>query len=442
MNPYVQYMYGYPHKTAYRPLEGVSLEQYVHFLNGNGHGLYVHLPFCQSKCGYCNLFSVTGQDEEAVDRYLQAFERQSRQYQHLLQSVRTQFQELTIGGGTPLYLTRQQLEQMFAVLEDCFSFADRREVIIETAPNQTDIGKLRMLKQAGVTRVSMGIQSFHNAELQALGRSHYAAAARQALHLVKDMGFSCVNTDFIYGIPGQTTESLLDSLKEALLFEPDEIFLYPLYVKHGAGLEYEGVVPDGEQAYIQYRHASRFLKSEGWRQDSMRRFVRQAKERQYQSCGFGTSLALGCGARSYLGNLHFCSPYAITKKECLARLAEYEHTHDYTKITHGILLTQQEQKRRYLIRHLLIMPGLQLDEYETTFGSSAITDFPVLQHWIESDYAQMQKSDPAFLALTETGLGLSDYLGPQLISPQIWAAMREWEEAHAHDSVSGKSEKL
>ncbi|KAI4448252.1 hypothetical protein C823_002771 [Eubacterium plexicaudatum ASF492] len=99
MNPYVQYMYGYPHKTAYRPLEGVSLEQYVHFLNGNGHGLYVHLPFCQSKCGYCNLFSVTGQDEEAVDRYLQAFERQSRQYQHLLQSVRTQFQELTIGAG-------------------------------------------------------------------------------------------------------------------------------------------------------------------------------------------------------------------------------------------------------------------------------------------------------------------------------------------------------
>ncbi len=290
MNPYVQYMYGYPHKTAYRPLEGVSLEQYVHFLKGNGHGLYVHLPFCQSKCGYCNLFSVTGQDEEAVDRYLQAFERQSRQYQHLLQSVRTQFQELTIGGGTPLYLTRQQLEQMFAVLEDCFSFANRREVIIETAPNQTDIGKLRMLKQAGVTRVSMGIQSFHNAELLALGRSHYAAAARQALHLVKDMGFSCVNTDFIYGIPGQTTESLLDSLKEALLFEPDEIFLYPLYVKHGAGLEYEGVVPDGEQAYIQYRHASRFLKSEGWRQDSMRRFVRQAKEREYQSCGFGTSL--------------------------------------------------------------------------------------------------------------------------------------------------------
>lgn len=442
MNPYVQYMYSYPHKTAYRPLEGVFLDQYVHLLEGNGHGLYVHIPFCQTKCGYCNLFSVTGQNQEAIQQYLYAVRRQSIQYQQLLKQIGTQFKELVIGGGTPLCLTQMQLEQMFAMLADCFHFSKNREMAIETAPNQTDEGKLYILKQAGVTRVSMGIQSFHNKELQVLGRGHSADAARKALHLVKCAGFACVNTDFIYGIPGQTTESLLESLKEVLSYEPDEIFLYPLYVKHGVRLEYEGVVPDGERAYEQYRHAASFLRSEGFRQDSMRRFVRQTTQREYQECGFGTSLALGCGGRSYLGNLHFCSPYAVTKKECLARLAEYEHTSDFTKITHGILLTEQELKRRYVIRHLFLMPGLSLDRYEAVFGSHAIKDFQVLQSFIDSGYVKIQKSDVSYLTLTETGLGLSDYLGPQLISPAIRTAMKEWEEAQVHDLIPRKPEKL
>ncbi len=444
MNPYVQYMYSYPHKTAYRPLEGVFLEQYAHLLEGHGHGLYVHIPFCQTKCGYCNLFSVTGQNQETIQRYLDTLRRQSIQYQQLLKNIGTQFGEVVIGGGTPLCLTQNQLEQMFAMLADCFRFSKDREMIIETAPNQTDEGKLRILKQAGVTRVSMGIQSFHDKELRALGRAHCAEAARKALHLVKGTGFTCVNTDFIYGIPGQTIKSLLESLKEVLSYEPDEIFLYPLYVKHGAGLERAGVVTDGERAYEQYRHACSFLRSEGFRQDSMRRFVRQTNPREYQECGFSSSLALGCGGRSYLGNLHFCSPYAVTKKECLARLAEYEHTSDFAKITHGILLTEQELKRRYVIRHLFVMPGLSLERYETVFGSAAMEDFPILQSFIERGYAKIQKSKESYcmLTLTETGLGLSDYLGPQLISPAIWAAMKEWEEAQAYGFVPRKPEKL
>lgn len=160
MSPYVQYMYSYPHKTAYRPLEGVSLQQYIHLLQGSGHGLYVHLPFCQAKCGYCNLFSVTGQSESDIDRYLEAVERQSIQYEQLLGSVQTEFSELTIGGGTPLYLSERQLEQLLTVLKAHFQYAPEREFIIETAPNQTDEKKLQILKDAGVTRVSMGTKAF------------------------------------------------------------------------------------------------------------------------------------------------------------------------------------------------------------------------------------------------------------------------------------------
>ncbi len=431
MNPYVQYMYSYPHKTAYRTLEGVSLKEYAHLLKGPGHGLYLHIPFCQGKCGYCNLFSVTGQGGGAVQRYLMAVEEQSGQYRALLSGQGTEFSQLVIGGGTPLYLSEAELERMFDMLEEEFHFSKDRELVIETAPNQTTEGKLRLLKQAGVTRVSMGIQSFSDEELLILKRGHSAGRAREALRLLKSFGFPCVNLDFIYGIPGQTEGSLLKSLKEALDYEPDEIFLYPLYIKQGVGLARDGMVPDWKAAMGQYERACYFLKEKGFRQDSMRRFVRQRGEREFSECGFGTSLALGCGGRSYLGRLHFCTPYAVEAGDCLKRLVDYENTKDYTEITHGILLSEEEIKRRYVIRHVLIKPGLPLKNYQEQFGSQAMEDFPLLKDWIEEGYAGLYDHEDAgetktYLALTEKGLGLSDYLGPQLISPEVRKAMEEW----------------
>lgn len=383
-NPYRQYMYSYPHKTAYRHLEGISLNDYAPCLAGPGHGLYLHLPFCRTKCGYCNLFSVTGQDDEQISRYLEAVRRQSLQYQELLAPHQTRFSEVVIGGGTPLLLTEEQLEWMFRLLETHFHYVDDRELVIETAPNETSPSKLEILKQAGVTRVSMGIQSFWDRELGTLKRRHCADRARKALDLLKKSDFPCVNVDFIYGIPGQTVVSLLDSLKEAVAFAPDEIFLYPLYVKHGAGLQKEvrdGLVLRPEEALLQYREAAAYLCSKGFRQDSMRRFVRSTWARAYSECGFGTSLALGCGGRSYLGNLHFCTPYAITRDDCLAQLQAFEQREDFTEITHGILLTEEELRRRYVIRHLLIRPGLLLSRYEEHFRSSAMEDFPILEEW-------------------------------------------------------------
>lgn len=448
MNPYIQYMYSYPHKTAYRPLTGVRFCDYVSVLAGKGHGLYLHIPFCQSKCGYCNLFSVTGMGQDAVDRYLDTVARQSKQYQVVLESVQAEFSELVIGGGTPLFLTERQLERMFELLDRYFCFSQKRELIVETAPNQTTSEKLTILKRAEVSRVSMGIQSFSDRELSVLKRQHTAQKARKALELIKTYDFPCVNVDFIYGIPGQTKTSLLDSLKEALRFEPEEIFLYPLYVKHGARMEREGVVLEPEAAFAQYQAARDFLCAEGYRQDSMRRFVHKKTARVFSECGFGTSIGLGCGGRSYLGNLHFCSPYAITRSACIDRLKDYVCTKDFMEITHGILLSEEEQKRRYLIRHLLIRPGLDRKRYQKLFGKDVLEEFPVLREWMEQGFVVLQGAEKQenleeqmYFTLTDAGLGLSDYLGPKLISTEVNRAMCEWEAIHGqtHDSVSGKS---
>lgn len=459
MNPYIQYMYSYPHKTAYGPLSGVFLKEYANLLSGPGQGLYFHVPFCQAKCGYCNLFSVAGASPEAADRYLDAVERQCAQYREVLAPFQAVFSELVVGGGTPLFFTESQLERMFFLIKEHFEMTRTADIVIETAPNQTTAEKLAILKQAGVTRVSMGIQSFLDEELSTLKRHHTAEAAERALKLLKSFAFPCVNVDFIYGIPGQTEDSLRSSLKKAVSFSPDEIFLYPLYVKHGAGLEHAGVVPDAQAAVMQYRSAARFLKEAGFRQDSMRRFVRTKEKRRFSECGFGSSLALGCGGRSYLGNLHFCSPYAETGSECFRRLHEFERTKDFTEITNGIFLSEEEEKRRYIIRHLLIYPGLSLLRYRARFQSEAADDFPILAEWQDKGYLQKTTSKGGegaaytrkteggqedFLSLTEEGLELSDYLGPQLISSEVERAMQKWEERHGriYGFIPRQSEKL
>ncbi len=455
MNPYIQYMYSYPHKTAYRPLDGISLRTYAPRLSGPGHGLYLHIPFCQAKCGYCNLFSVTGQADEGIDHYLDAVERQAGQYHDMLAFYGTVFSSFTIGGGTPLILTERQLERIFSMVGQAFDFSEDREVVIETAPNQTTEKKLELLKALGVTRVSMGVQSFCDEELKALNRCHSARKAQKALGLLQSYGFSCMNVDLIYGIPGQSVDSLLYSLQETLAFEPEEIFLYPLYIKHGAGLEKRlgaGMELDTDKMLSQYRAGSDFLKTSGYRQDSMRRFVRRRKwkkgggqapseSRGFSDCGFGTSLALGCGGRSYLGELHFCTPYAITREGCLEQILAFERETDFSRITHGFLLSEEEQKRRYVIRHFLIAPGLDLGRYERQFGSRAMDDFPLLRNWVSQGWADY---GGGYLGLTEAGLGLSDYLGPQLISREVLRRMEEWEVMHGWKDapVSGKPEKL
>ena len=176
----------------------------------------------------------------------------------------------------------------------------------------------------------------------------------------------------------------------------------------------------------------------------MRRFVRPESpggSREFSDCGFGSTLSLGCGGRSYLGNLHSCTPYAVTRESCLEQLVQYEETTDFCAVTHGILLSEEEQKRRFVIRHLLILPGLPLAAYREAFHGDAAADFPILHEWMEQGFLEEQGD---CLALTEKGMGLSDYLGPMLISKEVQDKMAQWEALHGtkHDPIQREFKEL
>lgn len=451
MNRYIQYMYSYPHKTAYRSLENVDLRDYFSNLGGEGHSLYLHLPFCESKCGYCNLFSVTGCNRIQIGDYIDAVLRQIRQYREMMPESAS-FGDFTIGGGTPLLLEEEQITHVLETVVTDMPMSGGHKVIIETAPNQTSREKTELLRRLGVTRVSMGIQSFDNGELRWLGRNHDSEGAKEAAGLLAGAGFECVNFDFIYGLPGQTADSLVRSLGMALSFSPDEIFLYPLYIKHGVWLEREGgkELLDSDHTYALYRCGAEYLRENGYAQISMRRFVKEGAGNgmpEFGECGSKSALSLGCGGRSYLGRLHTCTPYRTTRTAALEEIRRYQRTEDFAVVSHGILLSDDEIRRRYVIRHLLILPGISKQAYQRAFRSDLLEDFPMIRDWMECGWVEERRSgirgaglDRAdigsaaghdLIGLTQEGLGLSDFIGPQLISGDIRKKMLEWERENA-----------
>ena len=418
MNPYLQYMYSYPHKTAYGPLYGVRLEQYADRLSGSENSLYFHIPFCQSKCGYCNLFSVTGQSEAAMEQYVGAMERQARQWSASFpQDV--EFADLTLGGGTPLLLPERQLERVFRIATEGMGFEPAgRHIVVETSPGQTTEEKLWLLKEHHVTRVSMGVQSFRGEDLEAIHRSHSVEQVERALECIQKVGFTCVNLDLIYGIPGQTVSGLWQSLERALAYEPEELFVYPLYIKKDTYLYNKGVRRPS-QTYEMYVQLRAYLRERGYRPYSMRRFVKETAadvSSDVGSCGFGNTVSIGCGARSYIGNLHFCTPYSVRQSQCRELMRKYIQEEDYREIRHGYLLTDDEQKQRFIIKNILFGCGLSLTEYETAFSGEAQKEFPILRDWVRRGYAKEQAGR---ILLTEQGFCLSDYLGPMLISDEV-----------------------
>lgn len=194
--------------------------------------LYVHIPFCERKCLYCDFYSVAG--AERMEDFL------GRLGQEI--ALRTDFRDgavfetIFFGGGTPSLLTPGQVERILSHLHTAFRIAPEAEVTLEANPGTVTDEKLRSFRSLGINRLSIGIQSFHDHELKALGRIHDRAEAFQCLHLARAAGFDDISIDLIYSIPGQTLAAWEDNLKSAVALAPHHIAAYSLVVEEGTPL--------------------------------------------------------------------------------------------------------------------------------------------------------------------------------------------------------------
>jgi oxygen-independent coproporphyrinogen-3 oxidase len=224
------------------------------------------------RCGFCNLFTTANPKEDFTGVYLQALERQAKQVREALGEAK--FARFAIGGGTPTFLDRVGLEALFDLAEQTFGAEPHRvPVSVETSPRTAEADKLRLLRERGVDRISIGVQSFLEAEASAAGRAQKTAWVEEALERIRAAGFPTLNIDLIYGLPGQTVGSWLCSLEAALRYAPEELFLYPLYVRPLTGLGRRNRAHDDIRLAC-YRAGREFLLSNGYAQVSMRMFAR------------------------------------------------------------------------------------------------------------------------------------------------------------------------
>jgi len=193
-------------------------------------GLYVHVPFCGSKCIYCDFYSEAGLS--MVPAWLKGLGQEMLLYRDRFPA----FDTLYIGGGTPTVLDDAQLRQLFHALHRSFDFVKGREITVEANPNDVTAEKLDMLRECGVNRVSLGVQSFADRDLLFLKRRHTARQAEQALELIESCGISSLSVDLIYGIPGQTVEGWIQNLERAVAFRPAHVSCYQLTAAEGTVL--------------------------------------------------------------------------------------------------------------------------------------------------------------------------------------------------------------
>lgn len=418
-SPYQGYLYSYPHKTAYRALpEPVPLAQAWAGEDRSHLFAYAHVPFCEMRCGFCNLFTTARPPGALVERWLGAWRAEVDATAGALGDAR--FARFAIGGGTPTWLT---VEQLGAVLDGLEALGVQLDVVpgsVEVSPGTVTADKAALLVERGATRISMGVQSLVASETDAVFRPQQVDAVEAAIATLRGAGVPILNLDLMYGLPGQTEASWRHTLRRVLAFEPEELYLYPLYVREQTGLgrhsEPQGA-DDDEPRLRLYRVARAILGEAGYAQHSMRLFRRGAQpDGPIYRCQEDGMVGLGVGARSYTRALHWSSRFAVGARGIRGIIEDWMAS-DPALIHWGIPLDAAEQRRRWLILSLLCREGADAARYP--FGDLG-RDFPELQVLIEAGLAVREG---AVVRLTAAGLERSDAIGPWLISRSIRARM-------------------
>ncbi len=334
-------------------------------------GLYLHIPFCESLCNYCNFYSETHLNQY-LKKFLQTLKREIKIFGNHLSC--TKLKTIYIGGGTPSLLNPDNLGEILDYIFDNFSFPEEKEITLEANPSSINFKKLRRFKKVGINRLSLGVQSFKDSQLQLLGRNH---SANSGLKVIKDVKkvFDNFNLDLIFAIPEQTLSDWKFSLKSALNLSPAHISLYNLEIKKDTLLSKK--INDGEVGKISeefdaemYNYARGFLTAGNYNQYEISNFARQGLHSHHNLLywKFKPYLGLGPGAHSFNGKNRFYNYHDVKKYiNCLTE-PNNNHQKRLLPINEIITLNKCDLQKEMIIMGLRLIKGVNKREFEQKFG--------------------------------------------------------------------------
>jgi oxygen-independent coproporphyrinogen-3 oxidase len=423
-NAYPGYVYGYPHKKAYRPLPApLPLKEVWAGEERQALFCYVHVPFCNQRCSFCNLFTFVPAGPSPATTYLDALAREMAEYAAVL--APRHFARLYLGGGTPTFFTSAELRRLVALLRtELGAMPEQTAGCIEASPETLDEEKVELLRELGFQRLSLGVQSFVPEELRQVNRRFDFALHQRALNLIARANFPHFNLDLIYGLPGQTRASWRHSVEQAIASAATSLFLYPLYVRPLTGLERRAEqlpCPTPLEMGTFYDDAVERLSAAGFRQWTMRQFRRDAGgptgDLEYR-CQRDGMVGLGAGARSYARRLHYSTPWRMVARNIRGVVEDYcaRMRAGDTDVSHGFALDRDERARRFVIQSLLF-DGLVRNEFADEYGADALAWFAPQWEALEEEGCVSVSSEA--IRLTPRGVRHSDVVGQLFFSERV-----------------------
>ena len=376
--------------------------------------IYIHIPFCIKKCSYCDFLSApaTGQ---TVESYMAALfaEIEGNAGKYRDRRVVSVF----IGGGTPSLLTGEQMEKLMECIRLHFFLDSEAEITTEINPGTVSEEKLCAFRKAGINRLSIGMQSAQDEELRALGRIHDFAGFLDAYGAAVRAGFTNINVDVMSGLPGQTLESLRDTLGKLLALRPmpQHISAYSLIVEEGtpfARMAERGELqlPEEDTERAMYEETMEILAKHGFHRYEISNYAREGYECLH-NVGYWIRrdyLGFGIGAASLVDNVRFQNRRNITEYlEAPLDCREEEQ-----------VLTEQEQMEETMFLGLRLIRGISYEQFEKQYGRSLPEVYgPVITQNIADGLLQeyTEESGERFLTLTEKGLDVSNYVMAQFL---------------------------
>lgn len=348
--------------------------------------LYLHIPFCLSKCHYCSFSSYPGL-QQLYTRYVQALKTELQQLAESVQSANG-LETIFVGGGTPTVVPAEDLVDILAHCRDLFSWSSTAEISIEANPGTISPKKLEVLRKGGFNRLSLGVQSFSAAELAALGRCHTPKDAVQGYTMARAAGFENISLDLMYGLSEQTRESWRQTLRTALGLKPDHLSMYQLTVEEGtpfADRLAEGVLtlPDEELILEMDEMNIRACSDAGLSMYEISNFARAGCTCRHNVNYWhnGAYLAAGAGAVSYLGGVRrrrladpeeYCRKVEagqdiIVESEKLALDASFRES-----VIMGLRLTEGVSRDRLKARYGIDLAGYYGTTLERLLGQQLV----------------------------------------------------------------------
>ncbi len=317
-------------------------------------GIYIHIPFCISKCPYCDFYSFNG-DEKQKDSYLDAVLSSLERYKGRITEIDTVY----IGGGTPSVFGGERLSRIIEYIRECFTLVNP-EITVECNPSSVDAELMKALAGSGVNRISMGMQSAVDSERKALGRHSDKKQVEKALSIVRESGISNISLDIMLGIPGQTLESLDESLDFLLASGVTHISAYMLKVEADTPFWEMGdslILPDEDTVCQLYLHTSERLTEQGYCHYEISNFAKKGFESRHNTKYWKLEPYVGIGptAYSFFEGQRFFTP------RCFDDFLEEE-----TFVYDG----EGGDEEEYIMLALRLAEGLREEDFRRRFGRS------------------------------------------------------------------------